>query len=260
MEPTGSHHINCDLELLAVLFDNNKGFMWEICKFSDLGSMCYTTAVCYINNMGGSKSPDCNSVAGQIWNYCVGCYTWISASPLPGCENSGADRKSRHFNDRTEWQSHIILLIYQAIWSAKHWFDCISLKKAISSLCLMEAWSRCLEKFQANRALRGDSVGAFLDFLKLVSQIAETNGGSSIDDHSQGNPSDSSRVPESSPIEAKACPLCRDSTSSEAFLREQSILFSIPGANHHRNSMVMHTSENGFSSVLKGKQILFAQL
>ena len=190
MEPTGSHHINCDLELLAVLFDNNKGFMWEICKFSDLGSMCYTTAVCYINNMGGSKSPDCNSVARQIWNYFVECYTWISASPLPECENSEADRKSRHFNDRTEWQSHIILLIYQAIWSAKHWFDCISLKKAISSLCLMEAWSRCLEKIQANRALRGKSGGVFLDLPKLVSQIAETTGGSSLDNHSQGNPSD----------------------------------------------------------------------
>ncbi|KAK2546691.1 hypothetical protein P5673_033698 [Acropora cervicornis] len=76
---------------------------------------------------------------------------------------------------------------------------------------------------------------------KLVSQIAETTGGSSIDDHSQGNPSDSSRVPESSPIEAKACPLCRDSTRSEAFLREQSILFSIPGANHHRNNPICPT-------------------
>ena len=56
-----------------------------------------------------------------------------------------------------------------------------------------------------------------------------------------------------------ACLLCGDSTRTEAFLREQPTLFSNPGANHHRNSMT-HTSENGFSSVLKGKQIPFVQL
>ncbi|XP_068703949.1 uncharacterized protein [Montipora foliosa] len=54
--------------------------------------------------MGCSKSPDCNSVARQIWDYCVERYIWISASHLPGCENTEADRESRYFNDRTEWQ------------------------------------------------------------------------------------------------------------------------------------------------------------
>ena len=119
---------------------------------------------------------------------------------------------------------------------------------------LMEAWFRCLEKFQANRALRGDSGGVLLDLLKLVSQIAETNGGSSIDDHSQGNLLILPGCQKVHPLRQKLV------LYAEAFLREQSILFSIPGANHHRNSIVMHTSENGFSSVLKGKQILFAQL
>ena len=56
-----------------------------------------------------------------------------------------------------------------------------------------------------------------------------------------------------------ACHLCRDSTRTEAFLREQPTLFSNPGTKHHRNSMT-HTSENGFSSELKGKQISFVQL
>ena len=96
--------------------------------------------------MGGAKSPDCNSLARQIWDYCVERHIWISASHLPGCENTEADRESRHFNDRTEWQ--------------------------LAS--------------------------------KLVSQIAETIGSSSIDDHSQGSPPESFRVPETSPIEEKA--------------------------------------------------------
>lgn len=47
---------------------------------------------------------------------------------------------------------------------------------------------------------RGNSGGALLDLPKLVSQIAETTSSSSTDDHSQGNPPDSSRVPETSPI------------------------------------------------------------
>ena len=47
--------------------------------------------------------------------------------------------------------------------------------------------------------------------------------------------------------------ICGDSTRTEAFLREQPTLFPNPGANHRRNSM-MHTSENGFSSVLKASR------
>ena len=97
-----SHHINY-LELLAVLLT-----IKALCgKFANLHIRVQcdnTTAVCYINNMSGSKSPDCNSVARQIWDYCVERNIWISASHLPGCENTEADRESRHFNDRTEWQ------------------------------------------------------------------------------------------------------------------------------------------------------------
>ena len=56
----------------------------------------------------------------------------------------------------------------------------------------------------SSKQSRGNSGGALLDLPKLVSQIAETTGSSSIDDHSQGNPLDASRVPETSPIEEKA--------------------------------------------------------
>ena len=96
-----SHHINY-LELLAVLLT-----IKALCgKFANLHIRVQcdnTTAVCYINNMSGSKSPDSNSVARQIWDYCVERNIWLSASHLSGCENTEADRESRHFNDRTEW-------------------------------------------------------------------------------------------------------------------------------------------------------------
>ncbi|XP_068690266.1 uncharacterized protein [Montipora foliosa] len=97
-----SHHINY-LELLAVLL-TIKALCGNCANFHIRVQCDNTTAVCYINNMGGSKSPDCNSVARQIWDYCVERHIWISASHLPGCESTEADQESRHFNNRTEWQ------------------------------------------------------------------------------------------------------------------------------------------------------------
>ena len=52
-----------------------------------------STAVSYINNMGGIKSPLCNQAAIDIW---------IGAAHLPGVQNTEADHESHHFNDRMD--------------------------------------------------------------------------------------------------------------------------------------------------------------
>lgn len=62
-----------------------------------------TTAVAYINNMGGIKSNDCNRMAQEIWDWCIQRNIWITAAHLPGKLNTEADLRSRRFNDRTEW-------------------------------------------------------------------------------------------------------------------------------------------------------------
>lgn len=62
-----------------------------------------TTAVAYINHMGGTKSPPCNSLAKSIWQWCNCRNIWITAVHLPGIDNVEADSLSRNFNDRTEW-------------------------------------------------------------------------------------------------------------------------------------------------------------
>ena len=62
-----------------------------------------TTAVAYINHMGGSKSLKCNQLAKSIWVWCARKNIWLSASHLPGKLNVDADTSSRVFNDRTEW-------------------------------------------------------------------------------------------------------------------------------------------------------------
>lgn len=62
-----------------------------------------TTAVAYINNMGGSHSLPCNSISKEIWEWCLKRSIWLSAAHLPGIENVAADKASRVFHDNTEW-------------------------------------------------------------------------------------------------------------------------------------------------------------
>ena len=62
-----------------------------------------TTAVSYINAMGGTHSLECNKIAREIWTWCIQRNIWATAISLPGKENVDADRESRTFNDNTEW-------------------------------------------------------------------------------------------------------------------------------------------------------------
>ena len=62
-----------------------------------------TTAIAYINNIGGTTSSKCNELAKEIWEWCIETNIWITACHLAGVLNVVADKKSRHFNDETEW-------------------------------------------------------------------------------------------------------------------------------------------------------------
>ena len=64
-----------------------------------------TTAVAYINSMGG-RQEYLNELANDIWTWAVERAIWLSASHIPGVQNVQADHASRHFNDRTEWSLH----------------------------------------------------------------------------------------------------------------------------------------------------------
>ena len=63
-----------------------------------------TTAIAYINKMGGICSLECDEIAKSIWLYCKGIGAHLSAAFIPGKENNIADKKSREFNEATEWQ------------------------------------------------------------------------------------------------------------------------------------------------------------
>ena len=93
-------HINV-LELRAALFT-----LQSFCK--DLRD-CHirleldnTTAVAYVNNMGGTKV-QCNVVARELWFWCLERKLWVSATHLPGSLNVDADEQSRLIHENTEW-------------------------------------------------------------------------------------------------------------------------------------------------------------
>ena len=100
-EAEASHHINY-LELMAIFFGLKafcmKEYSVHIQVYSD-----NTTAVTYINSMGGTHSMECHSVAKTIWFFCMGRKIWLSAVHIPGKGNITADRESRIFSDNKEW-------------------------------------------------------------------------------------------------------------------------------------------------------------
>ena len=68
-----------------------------------------TTAIAYITHMGGARSVLCNSLAKEIWQWCITRDIWLSASHVPGVENVAADFESRHFNEDAEWKLNTVV-------------------------------------------------------------------------------------------------------------------------------------------------------
>ena len=54
-----------------------------------------TAAVSVINKMGITRSPECNSVAQEIWKFCKDNNTWITCAHIPGAQNIESDFESR---------------------------------------------------------------------------------------------------------------------------------------------------------------------
>jgi hypothetical protein len=63
-----------------------------------------SSAVAYINHMGGTHSKRMNSIAKEIWDWAIQRNIHLTAVHIPGLENVKADFLSRHFLDQMEWQ------------------------------------------------------------------------------------------------------------------------------------------------------------
>lgn len=98
-------HINA-LELKAILFAL-QAFGLELYGKHVRVFCDNTTALSYVNEMGGMKSDACNEIAIQIWDWCVTNGAWVTCSHIPSKENTAADTASRLVNDRHEWQLNV---------------------------------------------------------------------------------------------------------------------------------------------------------
>lgn len=95
-------HINY-LELLAV-FLALKCFVSDQKDCEILLRVDNTTAISYINKMGGVQFSKHNKLARQIWQWCERRNIWIFASYIASKDNVIADQESRITNIDTEWE------------------------------------------------------------------------------------------------------------------------------------------------------------
>lgn len=63
-----------------------------------------TTAISYINRMGGIQYPHLNDIARQIWQWCEKRQIWLFASYINTRDNKEADEESRKVNPDIEWE------------------------------------------------------------------------------------------------------------------------------------------------------------
>lgn len=288
-EEEALHHINY-LELLAILLAIKS--LCANCSESHIRIECdNTTAVCYINSMGGSRSQECNSITKEIWNYCIQHNLWLSATHLPGCENTEADAESRQFNDRTEWMldPEIFNLITLKLGNPDIDLFASRLNKQCSSYAswrpdpeaqFVDAFSanwsnfyfyafppfsligKCLDKIQANMAEGILIVPLWASqcwYPKLLRLLVEPP---LVIPHMRTLltlPGTQQLHPLREKLNLLACHLCGEHTRTEAFLKKLQTLSYSHGDSHHKSSMT-HMSRNGFCSVLKGKLIQFNQL
>lgn len=78
-------HINA-LELLALLF-GLKCFASSLSNCEILLRVDNTTAISYVNRMGGVQFPELSDIARDIWGFCEQRNIWIFASYIQSSDN-----------------------------------------------------------------------------------------------------------------------------------------------------------------------------
>lgn len=62
-----------------------------------------TTALTYINKLGGTVSPKLNQLTKELWLWCLDRNIILQASHLASILNVTADEESRVMKDRSHW-------------------------------------------------------------------------------------------------------------------------------------------------------------
>ena len=102
-QPRKAKCISTGLELLAATLAV-KTFVKNLTQVSVLLRIDNTTAVAYINNMGGTVSAELVALAWSPWMWCLERNIRITAQYLPGVQNAIADAESWTTVDRFDWK------------------------------------------------------------------------------------------------------------------------------------------------------------
>ncbi|KAG6438798.1 hypothetical protein O3G_MSEX000234 [Manduca sexta] len=95
-------HINY-LELLAA-FIGLKTYALNLRHCEVLLRIDNTTAIAYVNKMGGTRFPHLHSLARKLWQWCEERHIWVYASYISSKDNTIADLESRRPKSEIEWE------------------------------------------------------------------------------------------------------------------------------------------------------------
>jgi len=97
-------HINC-LELTAVLVAV-KSFAKDRMSINTLVRTDNLSARAYINHLGGTHSHPMNTVATELWKWCISKNIFLITEHLPCMKNLVADKESCTVRDCCNWMIH----------------------------------------------------------------------------------------------------------------------------------------------------------
>ena len=97
-----NQHINY-LELMAA-FIGLKIFAKKLFNCQIILRIDNTTAISYINRMGGVQFPHLTKLTKSIWQWCEARNLFVSALYIPSIENNIADAESRRVHPDIEWE------------------------------------------------------------------------------------------------------------------------------------------------------------
>ncbi|KAK3101647.1 hypothetical protein FSP39_005170 [Pinctada imbricata] len=283
------NHINY-LELLACFF--------ALKSFCKLHSGIYvkimmdnTTAVSYVNNMGGITSLKLDRLAKDLWLWCIERNIWISASHIPGETNVCADHKSRKFDDQLEWMldPKVFKLISDRFGEPEIDLFASRLNKQTPNYCSWKPdpeamyvnafsvdWSKFYGYLNPPFSLLGKCVKKVRDdnaecivvaplwptqtwFPQLLELLVENPVILPRDDNLLMQPDQDVCHPLIKTLTLMACRVSGVSCRNEEFLQRQPLSSWHLGAQGPKNNMI-HSIKGGFSTVIKGRLIHFFRL
>lgn len=283
-------HINI-LELKAILF-SLQAFAHEL-EGRHIKVFCdNTTALTYVNEMGGIKSKPCNDVSSQIWDWCLKHRSWVTCSHIPGKLNTLADLASRKINDRHEWKldPHVFTTLSDIFGTPSIDLFASRLNKQVSTFCswrpdpeatYLDAFSldwskfvlsyifppfsliaRCLQKLRAEQAQGWMVVPLWPSqpwMGKLLRLLIDYPRLITSRRDVIAHPSTTAPHPIMSHTRLMACLLSGKPCKNEEFQRRLQTSYLLPGDQALRGSTA-HMSRGGHSFVVDGMSIPLLQL